>query len=443
MDFRVSEYSGSQSITSSDASAPVCTARRPHLVDDYRQVRSWSEELARPLNPEDFLLQSMTDASPPKWHLAHTTWFFETFILRTSPHYQPFHPEFNFLFNSYYIALGERHPRPIRGLISRPTVGEVFEYRARVDEAIVDRIEKGLTGEQIGLLQLGLAHEEQHQELLLTDLKHAFAQNCLFPVYRERALSPIDTESRAGNLKLAEGLYEIGFDPSGSDFAFDIEKPRHQIYLQEVDLSPRLVTNREFLEFMETGGYDRPEYWLSDGWDWRQREAIESPLYWREDRGEWWTYTLSGAAPLELDEPVTHVSYFEADAYARYRGLRLPTEAEWEVAATQTKERQGLFLEERVWHPVSDRDQAFAGTCWNWTQSPFTPYPGYQPAPGALGEYNSKFMCNQMVLRGGSCFTPRRHYRTSYRNFFAPESRWQVTGIRLASGKESHGLSSW
>lgn len=408
------------------------------MLAAFAAVRRLTEELCRPLVTEDYGLQSMPDASPPKWHLAHTTWFFETFLLAEhAPGYRPFNAQFGYLFNSYYNAVGDRHPRPLRGLLSRPTVAEVYEYRAHVDRA-VERLLSSLSDrgrsavEQV--LTLGLNHEQQHQELLLTDLKHAFSLNALRPVYRESPHARVEMLSPAVWVSFASGLYEIGHD--GAGFAFDNESPRHRVFVEDFSLGARLVTCGEYLAFMEDGGYRRPELWLSDGWAACLREKWEAPLYWEPDRGAWWQFTLSGMRPVEPGEPVTHVSYYEADAFARWSGARLPTEAEWEVAAG-TVPVEGSFLEGGHLHPAHyplgsrGLTQMF-GEAWQWTASPYVAYPGYRPAAGALGEYNGKFMCNQLVLRGGSCVTPRGHVRPSYRNFFPPEARWQFSGIRLA-----------
>jgi ergothioneine biosynthesis protein EgtB len=410
---------------------------REAAVERYRRVRKLSEQICEPLAVEDYVVQTMDDVSPPKWHLAHATWFFETFLLKSFlPRYGEFHPGFNYLFNSYYEAVGERHPRPRRGLLSRPTVEDVYAYRRHVDRSMADLLAQ--TDEPSWariepLVALGLHHEQQHQELMLTDLKHILATNPLRPVYRERAGRPAKT-SEVGWFDYSGGVVEIGFD--GAGFSFDNERPRHKIYLEDFRLASRLVTNGEFLEFMEAGGYRQPKYWLSEGWATVVTQRWDRPLYWEQVDGRWWNMTLAGFRPVDQNEPVCHVSYFEADAYARWRGKRLPTEGEWETAAAGLA-IEGNFLDDELCHPVAaesggDSPRQMYGDVWEWTQSQYSPYPGFQTAEGAIGEYNGKFMCNQFVLRGGSCATPAGHIRPTYRNFFPPNARWQFTGIRLA-----------
>jgi ergothioneine biosynthesis protein EgtB len=379
----------------------------------------------------------MPEASPAKWHLAHTAWFFETFVLADIlPNYQPFHPKFRYLFNSYYEAVGERWPKARRGMLSRPTVTEVYEYRQHVDSLILSFLfdaEADLPPALLATMILGLQHEEQHQELLLTDIKHAFACNPLRPVYRETEPSPNNSIKQLGWVSFPAGVSAIGH--GGHGFAFDNESPRHKTYLNSFVLANRLVTNEEYLAFIEDGGYQRPDLWLSDGWQVRNVNGWNCPLYWERDGNTWNTATLSGMRTVKPAEPVCHLSYYEADAYARWAGARLPTEAEWEVAASQVHVAGNLLGTGNL-HPHSadanDGVTQLFGDVWEWTSSAYTPYPGYRPASGALGEYNGKFMCNQMVLRGGSCATPDEHIRASYRNFFPPETRWQFTGIRLA-----------
>jgi ergothioneine biosynthesis protein EgtB len=405
----------------------------PALADAYQQVRRLSEQLCQPLAIEDYVIQSMPDVSPPKWHLAHTTWFFETFLLVPNlPGYEVFHPQFGYLFNSYYEAVGQRHPRSQRGLLSRPTVEEVYRYRAYVDQAMRSLLAYGNPALH-DLIELGLHHEQQHQELLLTDIKHILALNPLHPSYRKdlpvagsEGVSPIQWLDYEG------GLYSIGHE--GQAFAFDNELPRHPVYLQDFSLASRLVTNGDYLEFMQAGGYQKPDYWLSEGWAIAQAEQWQAPLYWEYLEGRWWVMTLAGLRLVNENEPVCHVSFFEADAYAHWVGQRLLTEAEWEVAAA-TVPIQGNFVDCDRLHPtpaqeLSKPDQVW-GDVWEWTQSAYLPYPGFQVAPGAVGEYNGKFMCNQMVLRGGSCATSQNHMRSTYRNFFPPATRWQFSGIRL------------
>jgi ergothioneine biosynthesis protein EgtB len=409
------------------------------LTDRYQAVRQQTEALCEPLENDDYLLQSMPDASPLKWHLAHTTWFFETFVLsRYLPGYRPYHPAFAFLFNSYYNAVGPRWPRGERGLLARPTVAEVYRYRAHVDEQMRRLFHRGgmaESDEAAAVVVLGINHEQQHQELMLTDLKHAWSINPLHPVYRP-ALADDGARPPHGWLDFAAGQVWIGHD--GDGFAFDNETPRHRTLLHAFRLANRLVANSEYQAFMRDGGYNRPELWLSDGWTARQERGWNAPLYWSEEDGVWFETTLAGRRPLVSAAPVCHVSYYEADAFARWAGRRLPTEAEWETAAG-TVELAGHFLESGRFHPaaVPAGDDAgplyqMYGDVWQWTASPYVAYPGYRPAAGALGEYNGKFMCNQFVLRGASCATPRDHARKTYRNFFPPDARWQFTGIRLA-----------
>jgi ergothioneine biosynthesis protein EgtB len=408
------------------------------LLELYRNVRATSESLARPLAPEDQVVQSMPDASPTKWHLAHTSWFFETFVLR--PHaggYVPLDERYAPLFNSYYHAAGARLPRPERGLLSRPTVAEVLAYRRHVDGAVESLLleQRPFAAELAFRLELGLAHEEQHQELLLTDVKHVLALNPLEPAYAaaEASQSPAGEPSPLSWIAFDGGLVEIGH--AGGSFAFDNESPRHRRWCEPFELASRPVTCGEYLEFLEAGGYARAELWLSDGWDVRQRAGWEAPLYWKRAGTGWRIVTLRGGRALDPAEPVAHVSYYEADAFARWAGARLPLEEEWEHAAAAAPVA-GNLLEGRRFHPAPAASRPglaqLFGDVWEWTASPYAPYPGFQPFAGALGEYNGKFMSNRYVLRGGSCATPRRHLRASYRNFFGPEARWQFSGLRLA-----------
>jgi ergothioneine biosynthesis protein EgtB len=380
----------------------------------------------------------MADCSPIKWHLAHTTWFFETFVLRSHlADYRPFHPQYSFLFNSYYNAVGPRLPRPQRGLLSRPTVDEINRYRAHVDEQMRGLLQKGpndIPRAIVDTLTLGLHHEQQHQELMLTDLKHAWSANPLHPVYRDASPAQGSRPSAAW-VNFSEGLTWIGHD--GPGFAFDNETPRHRVFLEGFQLANRLVTIEDYLAFMDDEGYERPELWLSDGWAARQSRDWTAPLYWEKLDGEWFSVTLNGLRPLDLTEPICHISFYEADAFARWAGARLPTEAEWEKAATMAL--AGHFLDGGRFHPsptiAADEHgplYQMYGEVWQWTASPYVGYPGYEPTGGALGEYNGKFMCNQFVLRGASCVTPRSHARRSYRNFFPPDARWQFSGLRLA-----------
>lgn len=413
----------------------------PQLIERFQRVRGFTESLCQSLVPEDYVIQSMPDVSPTKWHLAHTSWFFETFILR--PHlddYVLFHKQFPFLFNSYYVQAGERHCRARRGLLSRPTVQEVYRYRSHVDEHMVtllERADETLFDMLAPLVEIGIHHEQQHQELMLTDIKHVFSINPLYPVYQEHAAGPEHVDTPIEWIPVREGVFEIGH--TDNSFSFDNELPRHKTYIHEFSLASRLITNQEYLQFMEAGGYERPELWLSAGWAMVQAESWTTPMYWEKKGDTWYQFTLSGLRPVDLNEPVTHVSYFEADAFARWYGERLPTEQEWEVAAAQYAV-DGNFVDAAYYHPKAVRAaegegaglQQLFGEVWQWTQSQYTAYPGYKPAEGALGEYNGKFMCNQFVLRGASCATSRSHARTTYRNFFPPDVRWQFTGIRLA-----------
>jgi ergothioneine biosynthesis protein EgtB len=421
------------------------------LADRFRQVRAATLALAAPLSPEDQVVQSMPDASPVKWHLAHTTWFWETFILAPAG-VAAFDPDYAFLFNSYYEALGARHPRPHRGLLTRPDLDGVRRYRAYVDEHMQRLLGRGgLTPATRDLVALGLAHEEQHQELLLTDILHLFAQNPLKPAYRPGTPPPAAAKAPdrpATYVDFAGGLVEIGAETSEglAAFVFDNEGPRHKVYLEPFRLADRLATNAEWLAFMDDGGYRRPDLWLSDGWACVTANGWSAPLYWEKAEAVWQGFGLMGRQPLEPDAPVAHVSFYEADAFARWSGRRLPTEMEWEHATSRAPMignfrdshfRDGGALRPR---PVTDTfsrpaapglHQMF-GDVWEWTASPYAPYPGFRPAPGAVGEYNGKFMINQMVLRGGSCVTPSGHVRPSYRNFFQPHQRWQFSGVRLA-----------
>jgi ergothioneine biosynthesis protein EgtB len=402
----------------------------------YVSTRRRTEKLAAPLSPEDCALQSMPDASPIKWHLAHTSWFFETFILENQPGYRAFDPAYRVLFNSYYVGVGDRHPRPERGLISRPALADILRYREHVDSAMSTAVSAGLPDEATKLLTLGINHEEQHQELILTDLKHLLWKNPLRPVYQVQWPLTRTEPGPSHWLIFPKGLHDIGH--AGDDFAFDNESPRHCEYSQGFQLRSHPVTHGDFLAFIADGGYNRPELWLSAGWDCVIQNRWEAPLYWEQRDGMWHTFTLHGMVPVDPNTPVCHVSYFEADAFARWAGARLPTEAEWEIAAG-TSPISGNFLESGAFHPLPQRAQTedkrlsqVFGDVWEWTQSDYSPYPGFRPAAGAVGEYNGKFMCGQYVLRGGSCATPQRHVRHTYRNFFPPSARWQFSGLRLA-----------
>ncbi len=406
----------------------------------FADCRARSEALASPLLPEDQVVQSMPDVSPTKWHLAHVTWFWETFVLVPRlAGYRVFDPAYNHLFNSYYEAVGPRHPRPARGLLSRPGVADIARYRAHVTaamERLIATADAATFRAIAPLIELGLAHEEQHQELILMDIKHVFAQNPLAPAYRTAPLRPARAAPALEWRDFAGGLVEIGHD--GVGFAFDNEGPRHKVWLERFRLATRLVTNGEYLAFVADGGYRRPEFWLSDGWAAVQAQGWEAPLYWRRDPeetdGRWSEFTLAGLVPLNPFAPVVHVSHYEADAFARWTGRRLPTEAEWETAAADLPVA-GNFLDRGTLHPMAAPADGLAqiyGDCWEWTQSAYAPYPGFRAVEGAIGEYNGKFMSGQMVLKGGCAVTPAGHLRASYRNFFPPAARWCFGGIRLA-----------
>ncbi len=404
------------------------------ITDRFVATRSLTESLASPLSAEDQTVQSMPDVSPTKWHRAHTTWFFETFLLIPGLHrYRPFHPDFGFLFNSYYEGVGARYPRNDRGLLSRPGIEEIAEYRSHVDRAMTTLLEGPSAESSAGLVELGIQHEQQHQELLLMDIKHVLSRNPMLPGY-DAVRMPTPTDPPEANWTgYPGGTYEVGHP--GQGFCFDNELPRHRAYLEGFALSDHLVTCGEWLAFMEDDGYRRPELWLSDGWATVQAQGWEHPLYWSRLDTCWQEFTLGGPTPLNPGQPVCHLSYYEADAFARWAGARLPTEAEWEVAASG-RPVQGRFLDQTKLHPAADGGgpggPSLFGNVWQWTSSAYSPYPGFEPAPGAVGEYNGKFMVNQYVLRGGSCVTPPDHIRASYRNFFPPSARWAFSGLRLA-----------
>ncbi len=404
----------------------------------YSAVRRRTADLCSNLSPEDHMVQSTLEASPVKWHLAHSAWFFETFLL--TPHlrgYVPLDGQYRSLFNSYYNAVGDRPARDTRGAMSRPSLEEVMAYRAHVDAAMRELLECELSSEVRSVVELGLNHEQQHQELIVTDAKHALWSNPLQPAFIASMPRQTSEVQPLRWIAFQEGVYEIG--NSGDSFAFDNESPRHKVFIQPFELASRLVTNGEFLGFIHDGGYSRPELWLSDGWEAARSAAWNAPLYWEKRDQDWWHFTCSGMRRVDLSEPVCHVSFYEAEAYARWAGARLPREAEWELAAASLPV-MGNLLESEEFHPAAARHDAphddgiqqLFGDCWEWTQSAYSAYPGYRPAGGALGEYNAKFMCNQMVLRGGSCATPQSHIRAGYRNFFPPQTRWQFSGIRLA-----------
>jgi ergothioneine biosynthesis protein EgtB len=404
------------------------------LLTEFLSVRNYTEQLCSPLATDDYQLQSIVQTSPPKWHIAHVTWFFEAFILSPClPGYKPFHRDFDFIFNSYYYTHGMMHPRPRRGMLSRPTTEEVYRYRAYVDEymqALISDPSHIKWSELVFRVTLGLNHEQQHQELLLMDVKHNFSVNPLKPAYRTDLPSP-PGQSRPMHWREREGgIYRIGH--AGDGFAYDNETPNHEVLLRDHRLADRFVTNGEYLAFINDGGYSDPALWLSDGWALIQGENWQHPLYWQQEEGEWSQFTLGGMRELNLQEPVCHLSYYEADAYARWAGKRLPLEAELETLLQQ-QSITGNFADSDVLHPAPAGEQGqWFGDLWAWTASPYTAYPGFKPLAGTFGEYNGKFMSNQMVLKGGSCVTSANHVRASYRNFFYPNERWAFTGLRLA-----------
>jgi ergothioneine biosynthesis protein EgtB len=404
----------------------------------FLSIRDTTLALAAPLSAEDCAIQSMPDASPVKWHLAHTTWFFETFVLAPHrPGYRPFDASYRVFFNSYYNAVGDRHPRPERGMLSRPGLEEVLAYRHHVDEAMLESLEAGQSLPEVGaLIELGLHHEQQHQELILTDVKHLLSRNPAKPAYQKQwPLTQVSPRER-GWISFDAGLYETGH--AGTEFCFDNETPPHRVWLDAFRIATHPVTHGDFIEFIGDGGYRRPELWLSAGWEAVTARGWQAPQYWERRDGSWYSFTLHGEAPVDPHAPICHVSFYEAEAFARWAKERLPTEAEWEVAARGAP-RAGNFLESSALHPLALREASADGTpaqifgdVWEWTRSDYGPYPGFRPAAGAVGEYNGKFMSGQYVLRGGSCATPSSHIRATYRNFFPPDARWQFSGLRLA-----------
>jgi ergothioneine biosynthesis protein EgtB len=435
--------------SAADWGLPATSASSEGIAERYRAVRAATEQLCAPLSPEDCGAQSMPDASPAKWHLAHTTWFFETFVLeRALADFSPFHPDFRVLFNSYYQSVGDQHPRPERGFLTRPSLDQVFEYRAHVDRGVLALLDTEDSRAFLGAIELGIEHECQHQELILTDAKHLLSRNPLHPAYRPEAAQRAPVDKPLEWIGFEERLGWIGH--AGEGFSFDNECPRHRVFVNAFELATRCCTNAEYAAFIGDGGYRRPELWLSDGWATASSRGWEAPLYWhrrsdgQRDSGDWMTMTLAGYRELGGSEPVCHVSYYEADAFARWMCARLPTEAEWETAAAGLPV-DGNFVESGLFHPApipgarrsdargapSGLSQMF-GDVWEWTQSDYAAYPGFRPLEAGFGEYNGKFMCNQRVLRGGSCATPRSHLRPTYRNFFPPDARWQFSGIRLA-----------
>lgn len=402
------------------------------LWERYESVRTATESLVENLAPEDCVIQTMPDVSPTRWHLAHVTWFFEHFILANHvPRYQAFNENFGYLFNSYYYSVGEMHLRPQRGFLSRPTVAEIMDYRSYVDQHMHKLLQSEQGTDLAAVVTLGINHEQQHQELIVTDIKHVFSHNPLYPALVAQSEPASKPPLAMQFIEGTEGITEIGF--KGEGFCFDNETPRHRIYMHPHAIATRPVTNGEYRAFIEDDGYGRSELWLSDGWATVSKERWSRPLYWADDLTRY--YTLGGLREINMDAPVCHVSFYEADAYARWAGARLPTEAEWETLAADVT-IEGNFAESGRLQPAASSDQGLTqvfGDVWEWTQSPYIPYPGFTPLAGSLGEYNGKFMCNQMVLRGGSCATPQSHIRPTYRNFFYPHSRWQFSGIRLAT----------
>jgi len=415
------------------------------IIARFKKVREVSEWQCEPLIIEDYGLQAMPETSPAKWHLAHTSWFFETFLLKPYlKNYQSLNNQYEFLFNSYYNGVGKQYPRPQRGLLSRPSVEEIYHYREYVNKYMYELLSSEVlcNEELINKVILGCHHEQQHQELFFTDLKYSWFHNPLYPVYKSRNTlvdnsTPKETEKW---YELTEGLYDIGFqihenDTTLNQFCFDNELPRHKYYMHDVSLSHNLVTNAQYLSFIEDDAYHRSNLWLSDAWALiKDSKKQHAPLYWVKQDQQWFEYTLQGLQPLNLNQPVSHISAYEADAFARWVGCRLPTEFEWEVFAIQQSQTDGQFLESEQFHPTQEDDNAKVemGKLWQWTSSAYSPYPGFKTAEGAIGEYNGKFMCNQLVLRGGSCVTSENHYRDSYRNFFYPQDQWQFSGLRLA-----------
>jgi ergothioneine biosynthesis protein EgtB len=425
----------------STVTLPNPTDSAASLADRYERVRALSRTLCETLEPEDCCIQSMPDVSPTRWHLAHTTWFFETFVLAKLPNFRPVDDKYIYLFNSYYNAVGEQFPRARRGLLSRPTVREIMAYRNAIDDRMLELLGSNnvaMDASVADVVELGLNHEQQHQELMLTDIKHVLSCNPLWPVYREGRFSTSPSIESTWT-EFDEAIYRIGRE--GRGFSYDNERPRHRVFLETFQLADQPVTCGEYLQFIEDDGYRRPELWLSEGWQNVCQNNWQAPLYWVRQNGSWSEFTLAGLTPVDAHRPVCHVSYFEADAYARWRGARLPTEAEWELASESVPVEgnfvDGLLSSGAAVHPSADPSTPSApsqmfGNVWEWTSSSYSPYPGYRPADGALGEYNGKFMCNQYVLRGGSCATPEGHIRRTYRNFFPASARWQFSGIRLA-----------
>ena len=435
--FFLTPYANQENMNSLPLTIPILNELRKH----YKAVRDQTLTLCAPLKTEDFVVQPIEDVSPPKWHLGHTTWFFENFVLKPFKNdYTLFSEDYSFVFNSYYESVGSRVIRTNRGNLTRPSVDEIFQYRSYVDAALVEFLEEDITEKTREIIILGLQHEQQHQELLIYDIKYILGNNPLFPSYHPVGVNFTEIKSNTGYLdeqfiSIEEGIYEIGQD--GSEFCFDNEMGKHKVFLHAFQVQNRLITNGEYLAFMEAGGYEKFQYWLSDGWEWVKSNCIKAPLYWHQVDNEWQYYTLEGIKKINLSAPVSHISFYEADAFANWKGKRLLTEFEWEVACkilSPSISKEANFMEQGFFEPVVQQlgNLQFYGDAWEWTSSAYRPYPFFKTAEGALGEYNGKFMINQMVLRGGSCATPRDHIRPTYRNFFQPHLRWQITGLRLA-----------
>jgi len=421
------------------------TIETDDLLEAYQRIRRFSDQISAPLSPEDCMVQSMPDVSPTRWHLAHTTWFFETFVLSQRDDYRIFDPQFNYLFNSYYNQIGKQFPRAERGLVSRPGLDRIREYRAYVDQHVTDVLHSHEPSDAMArTLRVGLHHEQQHQELMLTDIKHVLSCNPTFPVYGGVQFGDSTSIAKSNRIDVAEGLHEVGH--GGDGFAFDNEFPRHRVFLPAFSVATSPVCCGQYMAFIDDGGYQRPDHWLSQGWATVLERTWEAPLYWLKQDDRWMQFTLGGLVEVDPEWPVCHLSYFEADAFARWSSMRLPTEFEWEIALSQVNRNhsqvEGQFADhllsrDGIIHPTStiakeETTHRMLGCVWEWTSSSYAAYPGYQVPPGALGEYNGKFMCNQYVLRGGSCATSSDHIRPTYRNFFPPDARWQFSGLRLA-----------